>query len=250
MSGNTLALEDGGTVNLAPGYLDNTDDQTATEVDITDSANNFTGTTVEAALAELATGSTDDQALSLSGNTLALEDGGTVNLAGYLDNTDDQALSLSGNTLALEDGGTVNLAGYLDNTDDQKQGEVNITDSANNFTGTTVEAALAELADESSDNQQIDNFEVVSGEINLSLQRDGVADQSVNLISSDADNNIQAGTDGALYLNIAAVMPVVNAAGKINGNGTAASIYGATVSRINEGDYQITFTNVWQIPIM
>ena len=95
LSGNTLALEDGGTVNLA-GYLDNTDDQTATEVDITDSANNFTGTTVEAALAELATGSTDDQALSLSGNTLALEDGGTVNLAGYLDNTDDQALSLSG----------------------------------------------------------------------------------------------------------------------------------------------------------
>ena len=119
LSGNTLALEDGGTVNLA-GYLDNTDDQTATEVDITDSANNFAGTTVEAALAELATGSTDDQALSLSGNTLALEDGGTVNLAGYLDNTDDQTAT-----------------------------EVDITDSANNFAGTTVEAALAELAADS-----------------------------------------------------------------------------------------------------
>jgi len=38
----------------------------------------------------------------------------------YLDNTDDQALTLeAGNTLTLEDGGTVDLTPYLDNTDDQ-----------------------------------------------------------------------------------------------------------------------------------
>ena len=54
---------------------------------------------------------TDDQALSLSGNTLTLEDGGTVDLTPYLDNTDDQQItdfSLSGNivTFTLEDGGT------------------------------------------------------------------------------------------------------------------------------------------------
>ena len=36
-------------------------------------------------------------------------------------------------------------------------------------------------------------------------------------------------------------MPITYSAGKINGNGTAASIYQATVARINEGDYQITF---------
>jgi hypothetical protein len=47
---------------------------------------------VEGALAELAVGSTDDQALSLAGNTLTLEDGGTVDLSGYVD-TDDQNLS-------------------------------------------------------------------------------------------------------------------------------------------------------------
>ena len=112
---------------------------------------NFTGSSSDALLGDGTfgpAGGTDDQALSLSGNTLTLEDGGTVGLAGYLDNTDaqdlslsgntlsltgdgttvdlsgfvstdDQALSLSGNTLTLEDGGTVGLAGYLDNTDAQ-----------------------------------------------------------------------------------------------------------------------------------
>ena len=69
--------------------------------------------------------STDDQALSLSGNTLTLEDGGTVDLTPYMDNTDDQQItdfSLSGNivTLTLEDGGTqtIDLSGFV-SSDDQ-----------------------------------------------------------------------------------------------------------------------------------
>ncbi|MBO0594018.1 hypothetical protein I2486_21670, partial [Cellulophaga sp. E16_2] len=85
-----------------------------TEVAVTDTANNFTATDVEGALAELALESTDDQALSLAtGNILTLEDGGTVNLTPFLDNTDDQeitAFSLDNTTnvltLTLEDGGT------------------------------------------------------------------------------------------------------------------------------------------------
>lgn len=62
---------------------------------------------------------TDDQTISLNGNILSLEDGGTVDLSVFLDNTDDQQLSLSSNTLTLEDGGTVDLSTYLDNTDAQ-----------------------------------------------------------------------------------------------------------------------------------
>src|SRR5690606_17640959 len=58
------------------------------------------------------------------GNTLTLEDGGSVNLSMYLDNTDDQTLSLNVNTLELEDGGSVNLEKYLDNTDEQTLSEV------------------------------------------------------------------------------------------------------------------------------
>ncbi|MGA9239130.1 MAG: hypothetical protein WBV75_08700, partial [Robiginitalea sp.] len=80
---------------------------------------------VQDAIDALSFGSTDDQALSLSGNTLTLEDGGTVDLTPYLDNTDDQQItdfSLSGNivTLTLEDGGTqtIDLSGFV-STDDQ-----------------------------------------------------------------------------------------------------------------------------------
>ena len=59
-------------------------------------------------------GNTDAQQLSLSGNTLTLQNGGTVDLSPYLDNTDGQTvtdLSLSGNTLSitLSGGNTQNV---------------------------------------------------------------------------------------------------------------------------------------------
>lgn len=94
---------------------------------------------------------TDNQDLSLSGNTLSLtNDGTTVDLSAYLDNTDTQLteaevdayvanngylttftevdgditneiqdISLVGNNLAITSGSTVDLSGYLDNTDTQ-----------------------------------------------------------------------------------------------------------------------------------
>ncbi|KAA3637790.1 MAG: hypothetical protein DWQ02_06225 [Bacteroidetes bacterium] len=64
---------------------------------------------------------TDDQNLSLVGNTLSIENGNSVNLAGFVD-TDDQQLSLTGTTLSLEDGGSVDLSSLKDGmgTDDQQ----------------------------------------------------------------------------------------------------------------------------------
>ncbi len=64
---------------------------------------------------------TDDQVISLTNNTLTIENGGTVDLSTYLDNTDAQDLSLTNNVLSLtNDGTTVDLASYLDNTDAQE----------------------------------------------------------------------------------------------------------------------------------
>ena len=57
----------------------------------------------------------DNQALSLSANTLSLTNGGSVDLSNYLDNTDAQALSLSANTLSLTNGGSVDLSPYITN---------------------------------------------------------------------------------------------------------------------------------------
>src|SRR5690606_40683653 len=54
------------------------------------------------------------------GSNLEIEDGnGTLQVSLDYLGTDDQALTLTDNTLELEDGGSVNLGMYLDNTDEQ-----------------------------------------------------------------------------------------------------------------------------------
>ncbi len=122
LAGNTLSIEDGNNVDLS-GYLDNTDDQNLTGATLTGNTLQIdieNGTSASVDLSALDNSGTDDQALSLAGNTLTLEDGGSVDLSAYLDDTDtdDQTLSLAGNTLTLEDGGSVDLSGYV-STDDQ-----------------------------------------------------------------------------------------------------------------------------------
>lgn len=164
LNGNNLelSLEDDGVatqiVDLS-GYLDNTDNQNISGSGF--AANTLTigisgGTSQNVDLSGLDNPGTDDQQISLVTNSLNLEDGGSVDLSGYLDNTDnqnisgsglagdiltigisggtseavdlsvfnnsgtdDQQLSLTGNSLDLEDGGSVDLSGYLDNTDNQ-----------------------------------------------------------------------------------------------------------------------------------
>ncbi|MCO5726097.1 hypothetical protein, partial [Robiginitalea marina] len=123
LTGNTLTLtlENGGTQDVdLSGYV-STDDQNISGsslvgTDLTIGIENGTSETID--LSSLV--GTDDQGLSLSGNTLTLEDGGSVDLTPYLDNTDDQQItdfSLTGNTLTLtlENGGTqdVDLSGYV-----------------------------------------------------------------------------------------------------------------------------------------
>ncbi len=106
LAGNTLTLEDGGSVDLS-GYV-STDDQNLTGATLTGNTLQIdieNGTSASVDLSALNNSGTDDQALSLVGNTLTLEDGGTVDLSSYLDDTDtdDQTLSLVGNTLSIAD---------------------------------------------------------------------------------------------------------------------------------------------------
>lgn len=87
----------------------------------------------------------DNQDLSLTGNTLSLtNDGTTVNLAGYLDNTDAQTLSLAANNLSIAGGNSVSLAAYI-NTDNQNLSNTvvgtNRTINISGGTGTTIDVA-------------------------------------------------------------------------------------------------------------
>ena len=114
LAGHTLSLtNDATTVDLS-GYLDNTDNQdisgsTLVGTDLTIGISGGASEVVD--LSSLDDSGTDDQQISLAGNTLSLEDGGSVDLSGYLDNTDEQLLgfALNNNTLTLviTDGNTL-----------------------------------------------------------------------------------------------------------------------------------------------
>ena len=132
---NILTITNKGTasnIDLNP-YLDNTDAQTLSlvgntltisngnNVTLTDNVNDgdFDATNE----IELPTGGTNGQVLSTDGS-------GNYTWINDNTGTDNQDLSLTGNTLSLtNDGTTVNLATYLDNTDNQ-----NITGSSFNAT--------------------------------------------------------------------------------------------------------------------
>jgi hypothetical protein len=58
------------------------------------------------------------QALSLSGDTLSISNGNSIQLPQVVD-TDDQTLSISNDSLLIQDGNAVDLSAYLDNTDAQ-----------------------------------------------------------------------------------------------------------------------------------
>lgn len=120
LSGNDLEyLDENGVTNTVglSQFLDNTDDQTVTTFSVDAGTNVLTitledGNTATVDLSHLDDSGTDDQALTLIGNTLTLEDGGTVDLSPYLDNTDNQTvtdLSIDASnvlSVTIEDGNT------------------------------------------------------------------------------------------------------------------------------------------------
>ncbi len=151
LKGNALTIYKSGLMNINDEYNMPLTDGTANQVMATDGAGNVSFVDPNNIIND-----SDNQDLSLSGNTLSLTNDATpVDLSGYLDNTDNQDLSLSGNTLSLTNDTTpVDLSGYLDNTDDQTIDQFNLT-------GTT---------------------------LNLSLENDGMVPQTVDLsLLQDAD---------------------------------------------------------------
>ncbi|MFL1896995.1 beta strand repeat-containing protein, partial [Aquimarina sp. 2-A2] len=61
---------------------------------------------------------------------------------------------------------------------------------------------------------------------------------TAQVVSANAGNQVTAGTDGGAFF-----ASPVKAIGKVLGTGVAAKIRNATVTRLDEGDYQITFAS-------
>jgi hypothetical protein len=223
----SLSLEDDGagplTVNLAP-YLDNTDDQQITAFDYDDVSNDITitledGGTRMLNLDALDNAGTDDQALSLTGNTLTLEDGGTVNLTPYLDNTDDQTLTYTNadpddnvNTLQIEGGSAFDIDDNHLGTDDQTLTEarnINLSGfglNVNSLEGTTTFTNTGNLLlnDESSPLVQVqDNTNSVQTKLQSSNSAGIIGTTSAHPLQIRTDNTsiAQFETSGQLRLN-------------------------------------------------
>lgn len=107
--GNSLILEDGGSVDLSP-FLDNTDDQIITAFNLSPAG--ILTLTIEdgnTVIVDLTSINTDDQTLSLAGTLLSIANGNSVDLSAFLDDTDisNVDLNLVGNDLTVsvtEDG--------------------------------------------------------------------------------------------------------------------------------------------------
>jgi hypothetical protein len=101
-NGNTFI---NGALTIDNAYTFPTTDGTNGQALVTDGSGSVSWTTL-----------TDNQQLTLSGNTLALEDGGMVDLGSYV-NTDEQTLSISGSDLTISNGNTLDISAV--NTDNQ-----------------------------------------------------------------------------------------------------------------------------------
>ena len=123
LSGTDLSISEGSTIDLSPIIPPGgTDDQNAAEVPFDNTASGLTATDAQTAIDELAT-------------------------SGLVD-TDDQDLSLSGTTLQITDGASVDLAPIIPagGTDDQNAAEVPFDNVASGLTASDTQAAIDELA--------------------------------------------------------------------------------------------------------
>src|SRR5690606_34545958 len=119
-----------------------TDDQTASEVDITDAGGNFTATNVEGALSELAASSSDDQNISGSGLasnilTIGIENGTSedVDLSSL-----DQSAAVAANAANIATNTTNIATNTADITTNATNITTNSTDIATNTTNITTNA--------------------------------------------------------------------------------------------------------------
>jgi len=212
LSGDTLEIEGGESVNLSK-YI-NTDNQTIDQLSF--SSGILTVAIEDGNVKTVNLGSlvgSDDQTLTLSGNTLAIRDGNSVSLSKYLDNTDNQDLTLSGDTLEIEDGKSVNLSKYI-NTDNQ---DLEL-DQNTNILSLTNDNTTVDLSDymDNTDNQNIDvlSFNTASKLLTVGIEDGDDRQVSLGSLEGSDDQNIES-----LYLSKAGdahnlIIGIENGSGK------------------------------------
>ncbi|WP_405383414.1 beta strand repeat-containing protein [Maribacter sp. LLG6340-A2] len=206
---STIADVDGNSVTVDNDGVDNVDDaDNDPRNEITTVADNGDGTSTIA---------------DVDGNSVTVDNDGVDNVDDADNDPRNEITTVADNgngtsTIADVDGNSVTVDNDgVDNVDDADNDPRNeITTVADNGDGTST---IADVDGNSVtvDNDGVDNvddadnvigneYNTGSGITNGTLEiTDGGGTESVNLISTNADNDITFGTDGALYLNVASV---------------------------------------------
>ena len=211
---NNLSITDGNNVDLS-AYLDNTDDQTATEVTVT-AQGNLTSTDVQAALVELQTDVDNDlggdmtKAVYDTDNNGIVDNAATVNsltvqtaVPANADFSDDQELNLAGNTLSITDGNNVDLSPYLDNTDDQELSLAGNTLSITDGNNVDLSAYLDNTDDQNLNLDAATNtLSITDGNnVDLSAYLDNTDDQELSLAGNTLSITDGNNVDLSAYLD-------------------------------------------------
>jgi hypothetical protein len=162
---------------------------------------------------------TDNQQISFDtiSNILTLENGGAVDLSSYLDNTDNQTISLTGNTLTLSNGTgadtTADLSGYLDNTDSQDLSTDGTSGNISISNGSTLNLNVDD-ADSDASNELLTGANLTGTNLNLtdaggtttvdlsSLNNSGTDDQNLTSASIDASNILTIGIENGTPVTV------------------------------------------------
>ncbi len=220
------------------------------------------GNTVTVNLAALANTGTDDQRLTLVGNMLTLEDGGTVNLSPYLDNTDNQqitAFSLNGATniltLTLQNGGTrnVDLSGLV-GTDDQTAAEVTYNNGVSGLAATDVQAAIDEINAAAGTVALVDNLDGTYSFTDAGGNVTVISDTSVSTLVDNLDGTYtytdETGNPSTIDTR-AASNPYDNTVSGLAATDVQAAIdeinaAAGTVALVDNLDGTYSFTDAWR----
>jgi len=129
---------------------------------------------------------TDKQRLSLEGNILKLEQGGSIDLSPILIQNSAQQLQLNGTHLILENGGSVDLSPIFSiNTDAQQLSLISSTLMLER--SGSIDLSSINI---NTDNQKIDQFQLVSNTLFLSIENDNQIPLQINLPETNTDNQM------------------------------------------------------------
>jgi hypothetical protein len=212
LNGTTLRLTDAAgelAVDLAPIK------QSAAQVPFSNTSSALAATTVQNAIDELvedmATVNTDQQTLALTGHSLAIQNGNSIDLSDLKDDADAnpenelQDLSIDGSTIRLSGSDIeINLTGIGVEADDQNATQVPYSNVASGLDATNVQSALDELAADmltvNTDNQSLsltDNMLSLTngGSVDLSTTNQSAAQvpfaPAIGITASNVQNAIQ-----------------------------------------------------------